>query len=106
MAKRLIWTKRSQKQKEEIFEFWNKQNKSKVYSRKLNDLFDEAAELVCLHPNLGKKTNFENVRLKLVRDYWLVYRVTQKEIQILIIWDARRNPDHFKNLLVRSFLKD
>jgi len=95
----LIWSDRSEKHKKKIFKYWNKRNKSKQYSRKMNRLFDEAAEIVQYHPYLGKMTNFENVRLKLVRDYWLVYRITDTEIQILTVWDTRRNPDEFNRLL-------
>ena len=106
MAKRLIWTKMSHNQKKEIFEFWNNRNKSKNYSRKLNDLFNEAAELLLLYPNLGKKMEIENVRLKSVRDFGLVYRITKSEIQILTIWDFNRNPETLKNILIQINIQD
>ena len=96
---KLIWSATAHKQKIEIFDYWNKRNKSKTYSRKLNILFNEAAEMLLSHPNLGRKTNFENVRLKLVRDYWPTYQITEDEIRILTIWDTRKNPDKFDNLL-------
>ncbi len=96
----------SHKQKKEIFEFWNNRNKSKNYSRKLNDLFNEAAELLLLYPNLGKKMEIENVRLKSVRDFGLVYRITKSEIQILTIWDFNRNPETLKNILIQIKIQD
>ena len=73
MAKRLIWTKMSHNQKKEIFEFWNNRNKSKNYSRKLNDLFNEAAELLLLYPNLGKKMEIRYINAT----------VSNTEIQII-----------------------
>lgn len=100
MAARLIWSALALQQKREILDYWNNRNKSKIYSRKLNQLINAAAELILIHPKLGRKTNFQNVRLKIVRDYWLAYRIKQDQIQILTIWDARRNPDKFDNLLM------
>jgi len=102
MATRLIWSALALQQKKEIFNYWNERNKSKIYSRKLNKLFNDAAELILSHPKLGRKTDFQNVRLKIVRDYWLAYRIEKGQIQILTIWDTRRNPNKFDNLL-KSF---
>jgi hypothetical protein len=85
--------------KRQIFEYWNDRNKSKTYSKKLNFLFDEAAEMLLLYPDLGKMTNYKNIRIKLVRDYWIVYRLIEPNIQVLAIWDTRKNPEDFKNLL-------
>ncbi len=102
MAARLIWSAQALQQKKEIFEYWNERNKSKNYSRKLNKLINDAAELLVTHPKLGQKTNFQDVRLKVVRDYWLAYRTKNDQIQILTIWDSRRNPDKFDYLL-KSF---
>jgi toxin YoeB len=85
MAARIIWSALALQQKKEIFDFWNERNKSKVYSRKLNKLINDAAELILTHPKLGRKTDFQDVRLKIVRDYWLAYRVKQDRIQILTI---------------------
>ena len=99
MAARLIWSALALKHKKEIFDYWNERNKSKIYSRKLNSLFNDAAELILTHPKLGQKTDFQDIRLKIVRDYWLAYRIKQEQIQILTIWDTRRNPDKFDNLL-------
>ncbi len=99
MVRRLIWSNLALQQKRDIFEYWNKRNKSKTYSRKLNNLFNKAAELLTDYPSIGEKTDYENVRLKLVRDYWMVYRITDKHIQILTVWDTRRNPEDFDNIL-------
>ena len=102
MVRKLIWSKLSLRQKRDIFEYLNEHNKSKSYSRKLNNLFNEAAELLTDYPSIGEKTNYKNVRLKLVRDYWMIYRIKDKHIQILTIWDYRRNPEDFDEL-VKSF---
>jgi len=99
MVRRLIWSVFAQQQKKEIFDYWNERNKSKVYSRKLNTLFNNNAEMLTTYPEIGRKTDFENVRLKVVKDFWLAYQITKDEIHILAIWDSHRNPDKFSNLL-------
>lgn len=99
MAKRLIWTEFAQAQKKEIFYYWNERNGSKTYSRKLNRLFDEAAEMLTVEPYIGRPTQFENIRAKKVKTFHLMYKVTDEEIQILIIWNTRRNPDDLVKLM-------
>lgn len=54
MAARIIWSALAIQQKKEIFNYWNERNKSKVYSRKLNKLINEAAEIIQTHPKLEK----------------------------------------------------
>jgi len=99
MAKRLIWTEFAQAQKKEIFAYWNNRNGSKTYSRKLSRLFDEAAELLTTQPYIGRPTQFENIRIKKVKTFHLIYKITNNEIQILIIWNTRRNPDDLTKLM-------
>ncbi|MEQ9422891.1 MAG: type II toxin-antitoxin system RelE/ParE family toxin [Cyclobacteriaceae bacterium] len=99
MAQRLIWSKSAVRDKRDILSYWIKRNESKNYSRKLNKLFDETAALVTAHPGIGNRTDFKDTRLKVVRDYWMVYRVVDETVQILRIWDTRRDPQRFKSLL-------
>jgi len=99
MAKRLIWTQFAQAQKKEIFEHWNERNGSKNYSRKLNGLFDEAAELLTTQPYMGQPTQFENIRSKKVKTFRLIYKIMDDAIQILIIWNTRRNLDDLAKLM-------
>ncbi len=92
MARRLIWSLRAQTQRKRIFDYWNERNGSKAYSRKLNDHFNESAELLIEHPEIGRETSRNNVRIKIVGNYLMVYRFTDEEVAILVIWDSRRNP--------------
>jgi toxin YoeB len=94
MAKRIIWTEAAHADRKEILLYWKKHNASNAYSRKLNELFKRAILLISTHPEIGRKTDIENVRIKLVRDYLLFYEETEKYIFILAIWDNRRDPEH------------
>lgn len=62
MAKRLIWTPQAQNNRIEIFEYWNNRNKSKIYSKRLNDIFREHIEIILKYPNIGVSTDIENVK--------------------------------------------
>lgn len=93
MAKRIIWTEAAHADRKEILLYWKKNNVSITYSRKLNELFKRAVLLISAHPEIGRKTDIENIRIKLVRDYLLFYEETEKEIIILSIWDNRRDPE-------------
>ncbi len=93
MAKRIIWTEAAHADRKEILLYWKKHNTSITYSRKLNELFKRAVLLISAHPEIGRKTDIKNIRIKLVRDYLLFYEETEKEIIILTIWDNRRDPE-------------
>ena len=93
MAKQITWTKRAQNDRKQILQYWRVHNQSNAYSRKLNELIRKAIKLVAAHPHIGRNTDIENVRIKLVRDYLIFYREGEDHIFILSIWDARRNPE-------------
>jgi toxin YoeB len=93
MAKQITWTKKAQQDRKEILHYWRVHNQSNTYSKKLNFLIKKAISLVAAHPHIGRRTDIENVRVKLVRDYLIFYEESDSEIFILTIWDNRRNPD-------------
>lgn len=93
MVREVIWSLDAKRAKFEILEYWNERNKSKAYSKKLNHLFINSIKTIQSYPFAGKKTQIENVRLRVVRDYMIFYEINEKQIRILIIWDTRRDPD-------------
>jgi toxin YoeB len=93
MAKQIIWTKRSQDDRKAILHYWKAHNQSNTYSIKLNGLIKKAVALIAAHPHIGRRTDMENVRVKLVRDYLIFYQENETHVFILSIWDNRRNPE-------------
>lgn len=93
MAKEIIWSLRAQDNRKQILEYWKVRNKSNSFSRKLNQLFKEAIELIAVYPQIGKPADQPNVRIKVVRDYLIIYEETDTQIYILAIWDSRQDPD-------------
>ena len=90
-ARKINWTKEANFERKEILDYWIIRNKSKTYSIKLNKLFINTLKQISDNPKIGRKTNFENVRVKIVRDYLLFYEFDPKQIKVLSLWDGRRD---------------
>ena len=101
MARKIIWSKRAQQDRYSIFYFWNKQNKSNSYSKKLNQLFIAAMEFVAIHPLTGKQTNRNEIRIKFVSHFALIYETTESELQVLSIFDTRQNPNKLEEIITK-----
>ena len=100
MAKQIIWSRRAQTDRKEILKYWNKRNKSNIYSKKLNGLFIEVVRLISQYPEIGKLTDDKKARIKIVRDYLIIYEVDDKDrLLILTVWDSRQNPQRLKKIL-------
>ena len=69
MAWQIIWTERVQKERIEFFTFWNIHNQSSAYSKKLNKLTKQSLKIISKHTRIGKPTNQENVRVKILKNY-------------------------------------
>lgn len=92
MAKRaIVWTQKANEERKEILAYWIKRNQSKTYSLKLNKLLKDTVRLAATYPETGRKTTFQNVRVKIIRDYLLFYEVNKTTLIVLTIWDERRN---------------
>lgn len=88
----------------QILEYWTNRNNSVVYSKRLNQIFEETADLIRKHPRIGKETEVLNVRIKIIADYFLTYRETENSIEILTIWDSRQDPSAFDRIIKKSDL--
>jgi plasmid stabilization system protein ParE len=92
MAPRKInWTNKANLERQDILDYWIIRNMSKIFSIKLNKLFVEATKQIAKNPLIGRKTEFENVRVKIVREYLLFYEYDKKSIKLLCVWDGRRD---------------
>jgi len=95
MVRRIIWTSKADKVFTDILEFYIRRNGTKTYSRKINNEIDKLLNLLKNHPFLGKKTDTENIRVIIHRDFKIFYRIQLKEIIILMVWDCRQDPAEF-----------
>ncbi|WP_269223328.1 type II toxin-antitoxin system RelE/ParE family toxin [Flavobacterium sp. IMCC34518] len=95
MVRRLIWSIEARNSRKNIFDYWNNRNKSKVYSVKLNLLFNSNLKIITQLPELGKPTFQENTKFIIVSHFEIIYKITPNEIVVLEIWDTRQNPQNF-----------
>jgi plasmid stabilization system protein ParE len=75
--------KKAQDERKEILQYWKIHNQSTTYSRKLNSLIRKAVKLIAAYPHIGRRTDIENVRVKLVRDYLIFYEEGEDRVFIL-----------------------
>ena len=93
MVKQVIWSNTAKTSKQEILSYWTKRNKSNRFSKILNKLLKDASKIIGEFPLAGKSTGRPDIRIKIVRDYLIFYKISDDRILILFIWDGRRNPE-------------
>jgi plasmid stabilization system protein ParE len=95
-ARIIVWTRFARESRTSIFLYWNKRNKSKNYSKKLNLLFQEPIQQLIIFPESSViKSNNQNIRLKIASHFEIIYTVSENTIFILDIWDTHQNPQDF-----------
>ncbi|MFD2563862.1 type II toxin-antitoxin system RelE/ParE family toxin [Aquimarina rubra] len=82
MARRIIWTSKADLVFTEILEFYYNRNKSKTYSRKLNQEINSIIKLLPKYPLLGIKTDVKDIRVIIKGDYKIFYQIESSEIII------------------------
>ena len=87
MAKRTVrWSERAINDKLMIFAYWIERNQSIAYPTKLENLFDDALATVAVFPLTGRATEKENVRMLIVKNYKVVYRISEELIEVITVW--------------------
>lgn len=102
MAKQIIWSRLAHSDRIQILEYWIDRNKSNVYSKRLNRIFEDIADLISKHRKMGKETDVKNVRIKIIKNYFFTYRETETTIEILTIWDSRQDPSKFERIIKKG----
>ncbi len=96
MAEKVIWTTQAKNELFDILDYWKNRNQSILYSQKLFQLIQNQINLIILFPEIGRKTNFENVRIKNIKDYLLFYEIKNSKLYILTIKSSKQNPNKFR----------
>ena len=77
----------------DILEYYNKRNKSSLYSKKLNSKINRSTKLITKNPLIGLQSEIESVRALITGDYQIIYELSDNLILITMIWDCRRDPE-------------
>ena len=96
MVKEIVWSELSIIDRFEIYTFWEEHNKSDTYSKKLEILFNQSAQLLSNFPEIGLITAFKSTKIKIISHFKIFYLIKKDSIIILRIRDARQNPKKFK----------
>ncbi|HRO42472.1 MAG TPA: type II toxin-antitoxin system RelE/ParE family toxin [Flavipsychrobacter sp.] len=90
--RRIDWSDKASEQLANILIFWAKHNHSTRYSEKLLAEMENSLSKLSILPELGKPSGVSDIRMKLVRDYWVFYKYTDHEIYIIQISSTYQHP--------------
>ena len=99
MVRKIVWSKKANSDRKSIYKYWNKRNRSTVYSKKLNKLFISAAEFVAINPHTGRTTSKENIHIKFVSHYAIIYEAIDSELRVHAVFDTRQNPQKMDTII-------
>ena len=95
----VFWTNKARRQRDHVFEYWNKRNMSNSYSKKLNLAVRDRTDLLKIQPEMGKPTDFKNTRAVIMGHYSILYQVKRQEIIITAFWDNREDSKKLRRIL-------
>ena len=96
MVKRIVWSRIAVADRIQILDYWFQRTGNKNYSRKLDKSFRNIVRLLANYPRLGRKIEKHDERCFIKDSYVIFYRSIDISIEILHIWDSRRDPDDLK----------
>jgi plasmid stabilization system protein ParE len=92
MDRPVVWTLNAIQDQIEIYEYWFAVTGETGYIQTLDDSIRRAIHVIRRHPHAGSPLIGTPDRYMLVDSYQLIYRLGIQHIQILQIWDTRREP--------------
>ena len=93
MAKQIIWTPEAFEDLIEILDYWDNRIGNNYYSDKLEQTIYSFIDNLVIFPNMGKRYKDSDIRCFVKENYEIYYSYTSDELEILQIWDTRRNPE-------------
>lgn len=93
MAKRIKWSTNAVADRIQILDYWYQRIGTKTYSKKLDSSLKEIILKLSYFPELGRKLHNKEERFFVKDHYQIFYTDTPVAIEILHIWDSRRNPN-------------
>ena len=95
MARRIRWSASAVADRIQILDYWYRRTGSKIYPRKLDMQFRDVLKLLLQFPDLGRRMEEREERFLVKGDYQIFYQERGEFIEILHIWDSRRDPEDF-----------
>ena len=99
MVLQVKWTKEAKIQFKDILDYWDYRIGSTRYSKKLITIVDQVIVRLLEFPEIGRVTENERIRVKVIKDYFLYYSFNDTELIILGVSDMRRDLNYLKSML-------
>jgi len=99
MALQIVWTPDSSQQLNDILSYWVQRNETSTYALKLYKFVKIALKILAKYPQTGKLTERPNIRVKIIKDYYLFYTYDNKRLFVLGLCDMRRDPTFIETFL-------
>ncbi len=96
VKRKLIWSQIAKIKLFEILEYFRDRNNSSTYSQKLYTRIVREVSVLIKHPEMGIKTDVDDVRCLIVDNYMIFYETIEPNIIIHTIWDSRQKPENLK----------
>ena len=94
MAEREItWSPGAKQDLKSILNFYIERNGNTKFSTKLLIEIEKVVSSIKKFNESGKATSISNVRVFIHHYYQIFYKLKESEIEILHVWDSRRNPE-------------
>jgi plasmid stabilization system protein ParE len=92
MVKKIRWSKNAVADRIQILDYWNKRIGNKKYSTRLDKELRAIIKMLSKFPETGRKLDNREERFFVKNCYQIFYIVSKTTVDILHIWDSRRNP--------------
>jgi plasmid stabilization system protein ParE len=96
VAKEIKWSYHAVADRISILDYWFQKIGNKKYSKKIDNSLKEIIKKLSEYPKLGRQLINREERFFVKDSYQIFYIETAYSIELLHIWDSRRNPDDLK----------
>lgn len=93
MALELVYSYLFVENLEKILLFYDERNDNDRYSQKLLKNIQDKLQLLSVMPEMGRKTDFHDVRILFVDKYCIDYQIRVGQVLIIDIYSSLTNPE-------------
>ena len=93
MGARIEWSDHAKARLKEIWDYWNDRNGTITFGQKLSKEINSKLLRISAFPEAGLPCVDPSIRYVIERSYRIYYQFDNGEIQVITIWDMRRDPE-------------
>ena len=93
MAGKISWTATSLLIFEEVLAYYNSKNGNDIYSKSLFTLISESTDIILQNKFIGIEIANTPYRKFIIDSYSIFYKIFDENIQIVLFWSNKKNPN-------------